>query len=151
GNLEGVRRFPVRLSVRNKVVYSPHEYGAGVFNQPWFSERNFPKNLFDRWETGFYYIARLKIAPVLIGEFGGRKVDATSKEGIWQRQLVSFLQRNNLSFAYWSWNPNSSDTGGILLDDWNAIDQPKQQLLNSLLPASTMRPGVLPPPNAQEF
>ncbi|MCY7275402.1 MAG: glycoside hydrolase family 5 protein, partial [Phormidesmis sp. CAN_BIN44] len=39
GNLEGVRRFPVRLSVRNKVVYSPHEYGAGVFNQPWFSER----------------------------------------------------------------------------------------------------------------
>ena len=140
GNLEGVRRFPVRLSARNKVVYSPHEYGAGVFNQPWFSERNFPKNLLDRWETGFYYIARQKIAPVFVGEFGGRQIDAMSKEGIWQRQFIDFLKRKNLSFAYWSWNPNSRDTGGILLDDWTTIDQPKQQLLNSLLPPPTVRP-----------
>lgn len=140
GNLEGVRRFPVRLAVRNKLVYSPHEYGAGVFNQPWFSERSFPKNLPDRWETGFHYIARQKIAPILIGEFGGRQVDATSKEGIWQRQFVSFLQRNKLSFAYWSWNPNSQDTGGILLNDWKTIDPFKQQLLSQLLPAPTMRP-----------
>ncbi len=140
GNLEGVRRFPVRLSVRNKVVYSPHEYGAGVFNQPWFSERNFPKNLPDRWETGFYYIARQKIAPIFIGEFGGRQIDAVSKEGIWQRQFIDFLKRKKLGFAYWSWNPNSGDTGGILLDDWTTIDQPKQQLLNSLLPTPTVRP-----------
>ncbi|KAM3113884.1 cellulase family glycosylhydrolase [Phormidesmis sp. 146-33] len=152
GNLEGVRRFPVRLAVRNKLVYSPHEYGPGVFDQPWFSERSFPKNLSDRWEKGFFFIARQKIAPVLVGEFGGRKVDATSKEGIWQRQFVNFLQRNNLSFAYWSWNPNSQDTGGILLDDWQAIDQPKQQLLNQLLPAPTMRsfsttPVVRPSPS----
>ncbi len=139
GNLEGVRQFPVRLSVRNKLVYSPHEYGPGVFDQPWFSERSFPKNLLDRWETGFFFIARQKIAPVLVGEFGGRKVDKTSKEGIWQRQFVNFLQKNNLSFTYWSWNPNSQDTGGILLDDWQAIDQPKQQLLSQLLPAPTMR------------
>jgi endoglucanase len=121
-----------------KLVYSPHEYGSGVFAQPWFSELSFPKNLSDRWETGFYYTARQKIAPILIGEFGGRQVDATSKEGIWQRQLVDFLQRNQLSFAYWSWNPNSIDTGGILLDDWNALNEPKQQLLNQLLPTTTM-------------
>ena len=157
GNLEGVKRFPVRLSVRNKVVYSPHEYGAGVFDQPWFSERDFPKNLYDRWETSFYYIARQKIAPVLIGEFGGRQVDATSKEGVWQRQFVEFLQRHNLSFAYWSWNPNSRDTGGILLDDWKAIDLAKQQLLNSLLPVPTARPidvapstqPIQPPPSSR--
>lgn len=149
GNLEGVRRFPVRLSVRNKVVYSPHEYGAGVFNQPWFSERNFPRNLLDRWETGFYYIARQKIAPVFIGEFGGRQIDATSKEGIWQRQFIDFLKRKNLGFAYWSWNPNSRDTGGILLDDWTAIDQPKQQLLSPLLPPPTLRPvKVVPLPKS---
>ncbi|NDJ16577.1 cellulase family glycosylhydrolase [Myxacorys almedinensis] len=150
GNLEGVRKFPVRLAVRNKVVYSPHEYGAGVFDQPWFAERSFPKNLSDRWEKGFYYIARQKIAPILIGEFGGRKVDAESKEGIWQRQFVAFVKRNQLSFAYWSWNPNSADTGGILLDDWNAIDEPKQALLNQLLPASRLRSlteAVLPKPS----
>ncbi|NJR50205.1 MAG: cellulase family glycosylhydrolase [Leptolyngbyaceae cyanobacterium CSU_1_3] len=147
GNLEGVRRFPVRLSVRNQLVYSPHEYGPGVFNQPWFAERSFPRNMPDRWETGFFYIARQKIAPILVGELGGRQVDAVSKEGIWQRKFVDFLQRNKLSFAYWSWNPNSKDTGGILLDDWKAIDQPKQQLLSQLLPAPTMRPILaLPQP-----
>ncbi len=138
GNLEGVGRFPVRLKIHNKLVYSPHEYGPGVFDQPWFSEPSFPKNLSDRWETSFHYIARQKIAPILMGEFGGRQVDAISKEGIWQRQLVDFLQRNHLSFAYWSWNPNSIDTGGILLDDWNAINEPKQQLLSQFLLTTTM-------------
>lgn len=140
GNLEGVAKYPVRLRVPRKLVYSPHEYGPGVFNQPWFREPSFPNNLRARWETGFYYIVRRNLAPVLIGEFGGRQVDASSKEGIWQRQLVSFIQQKQMSFAYWSWNPNSSDTGGILLDDWTAIDQPKQQLLNQLLPVPGMQP-----------
>ncbi len=138
GNLEGVQRFPVRLKIHNKLVYSPHEYGPGVFDQPWFSEPSFPKNLSDRWETSFHYIARQKIAPILMGEFGGRQVDAISKEGIWQRQLVDFLQRNHLGFAYWSWNPNSIDTGGILLDDWSAINEPKQQLLSQFLLTTPM-------------
>ncbi|HEY9837864.1 MAG TPA: glycoside hydrolase family 5 protein, partial [Vampirovibrionales bacterium] len=72
-NLEGVERFPVRLSKSNKLVYSPHEYGAGVYNQPWFNEPTFPKNLYSRWETGWNYIATKGIAPILIGEFGGRQ------------------------------------------------------------------------------
>jgi len=135
GNLEGVRRFPVRLSRPNKLVYSPHEYGAGVFNQPWFSEARFPNNLYSRWETGWNYIATKGIAPVFIGEFGGRQVDKNSKEGIWQRQLVDYIRQKNLSFTYWSWNPNSDDTGGILLDDWFSVDAPKQELLQGLLSA----------------
>jgi endoglucanase len=134
GNLEGVKRYPVRLSVKNKLVYSPHEYGPGVFDQPWFSEASFPNNLERRWEIGFNYIARQKIAPVLIGEFGGRQVDSTSKEGIWQRKLVNFINREKLSFTYWSWNPNSGDTGGILQEDWLNVEQPKQELLSTLLP-----------------
>lgn len=139
GNLEGVKRFPIRLAVQNRVVYSPHEYGAGVFQQPWFSAIDFPRNLTSRWEQGFFYIARQKIAPIFVGEFGGRQVDEKSKEGIWQRQFVDYLKRNQLGFAYWSWNPNSQDTGGILQDDWVAIDQPKQQLLNQLLPVQPMQ------------
>lgn len=136
-NLEGVKRFPVRLSRPNKLVYSPHEYGPGVFNQPWFSEPSFPKNLSSRWETGWNYIATQGIAPVFIGEFGGRQVDINSKEGIWQRQLVDFVRQKQLGFSYWSWNPNSDDTGGILLDDWLSVDIPKQQLLQGLLTATS--------------
>lgn len=134
GNLEGVRRYPVRLSRRHKLVYSPHEYGPGVFNQPYFSEPSFPKNLIERWQIGFNYISSQNIAPILIGEFGGRQVDTTSPEGIWQNELVKYIQKHNLSFAYWSWNPNSADTGGILLDDWQNYDLLKQQLLSQLLP-----------------
>ncbi|MBR8837413.1 MAG: glycoside hydrolase family 5 protein [Stigonema ocellatum SAG 48.90 = DSM 106950] len=133
GNLEGVSRYPVRLVRKNKLVYSLHEYGAGVYNQPYFSEPSFPKNLVNRWQIGFHYISSQNIAPILIGEFGGRKVDTNSPEGIWQNEFVKYIQKKNLSFAYWSWNPNSADTGGILLDDWLSVDIPKQQLLSPLL------------------
>lgn len=133
GNLEGAGRFPVRLSAPNKLVYSPHEYGPGVFNQPWFSEPEFPGNLRDRWEIGFHYLVTEKIAPVLIGEFGGRRTDSRSPEGIWQRKLVDFIDQNRLSYAYWSWNPNSGDTGGILQDNWQSINRLKQALLAKIL------------------
>ncbi|MEA5570134.1 cellulase family glycosylhydrolase [Calothrix sp. UHCC 0171] len=144
GNLEGVKRYPVRLSRRNKLVYSPHEYGEGVFKKPYFDDKNFPQNLTQRWETGFYYIARQKIAPIWIGEFGGRQVDSKSKEGIWQNKFVNYIREKNLSFAYWSWNPNSSDTGGILLDDWQSIDVPKQVLLSKILPVKFSPPSAPP-------
>jgi endoglucanase len=152
GNLEGVKNYPVRLSNPGKLVYSPHEYGAGVFNQPWFSEPTFPQNLARRWEIGFNYIATQRIAPILIGEFGGRQVDDQSKEGVWQRQLVNYIAQNHLNFTYWSWNPDSVDTGGILNDDWRSINLPKQQLLNPLLLTTTTslptpRPSPSPSPS----
>jgi endoglucanase len=133
GNLEGVRNYPVRLSRRDKLVYSPHEYGSGVFPQAWFSDRTFPNNLYRRWEIGFQYIARLKLAPILVGEFGGHKVGQWSKEGVWQRQFMDYLGENNLNFAYWSWNPNSDNTGGILEEDWRSVDGRKQRYLGKLL------------------
>jgi len=146
GNLEGVKRYPVRLSHRNKLVYSPHEYGPGVINQPWFAEASFPRNLYNRWQIGFHYIAEEGIAPVLVGEFGGRQVDTNSKEGIWQRQFVGFLNQHSLSFAYWSWNPNSEDTGGLLLDNWQTVDAAKQQMLSPSLAnlGYTSAPFTLP-------
>ncbi len=140
GNLEGVKRFPVRFSRSGQLVYSLHEYGAGVYDQPWFSEKSFPGNLLARWEKGFHYIARERKAPILIGEFGGRKTDSDSKEGIWQQSLVKFIGDKKLSFAYWSLNPNSQDTGGLLLDDWQTVDGEKQALLSPLLPAPTIEP-----------
>jgi endoglucanase len=147
-NLEGVDRFPVRLSRPNKLVYSPHEYGQGVFNQPWFSEASFPNNLINRWETGWNYIATKGIAPVWIGEFGGRQTDSNSKEGIWQRKLVEFINQKNLGFAYWSWNPNSADTGGLLQEDWLTLEAPKQELLQGVLMANSFIPITASPPLA---
>lgn len=146
GNLEGAERFPVRLSKPNKLVYSPHEYGAGVYNQPWFHEPSFPNNLENRWEIGWNYLATKNIAPILVGEFGGRQVDNRSKEGIWQRKFVDYIRRKDLSFAYWSWNPNSADTGGILQDDWQSVHQDKQALLQGLLVANAFAPSTASTP-----
>ena len=93
GNLEGVRRNPVRLQRANRLVYSPHEYGPGVFAQPWFGKPDTAKQLQRRWHDGWGFIAEDGIAPLLIGEFGGRKIDLGSDEGRWQRQFLDHLAR----------------------------------------------------------
>jgi endoglucanase len=129
GNLEGVRRAPVRLSRANRLVYSPHEYGPGVFPQPWFGRPDTAQLLAKRWRDGWGYIAEQGIAPLLIGEFGGRRVDLQSPEGRWQRQFLDHLARTGISWTYWALNPNSGDTGGILRDDWQSVDDPKLALL----------------------
>ncbi len=133
GNLEGVRRAPVRLRIPNRVVYSPHEYGHGVRPASWLQGPGFPANLPARWDAGFHYIAREEIAPVLIGEFGGRDTAPDTPEGIWQRAFVSFIAENDLGFCYWTWNPNSGDTGGLVKDDWLTPEKDKFDLLRPLL------------------
>jgi endoglucanase len=145
GHLEGVKKYPVRLNVKNKLVYSIHEYGQGVADQTWFHESNFPNNLEARWEKVFNYINTENIAPVYIGEFGGRKADYSSKEGMWQNKFAQFVKNKNLSFTYWSWNPNSSDTGGLLLDDWTNIDSAKHEMMKPLLNGSVVVNPPKPP------
>jgi len=124
GNLMGVADYPVQLKIPNRVVYSSHDYGPGVSGQRWFSEPNFPANLPTIWNAHWGYIVQQDIAPVLVGEFGGRSV-GDDVEGTWQRSLFGYLKDNRLSYAYWSLNPNSGDTGGVLNDDWQTVNQAK--------------------------
>jgi len=133
GNLEGVRINPVQLDLPNKLVYSPHEYGPGVWAQPWFDQGDFTDTLYDRWSKGFGYILDEEIAPVLVGEFGGRETTVDTKEGRWQRQFMDYLSQRSISFTYWSWNPNSGDTGGVLDDDWRTVITEKLDLLQQLM------------------
>ena len=44
-------------SGRNRLVYSPHEYGPGVFPQPWFGRADTAKQLERRWRDGWGFIA----------------------------------------------------------------------------------------------
>jgi len=133
GNLEGVRRFPVRLGHPNKLVYSPHEYGPSVFAQPWFSAPNYQELLYDRWGKGFQFIADEGTAPILVGEFGGKDTGTDTVAGVWLRQFMDYLGAHGFSWTYWSWNPDSGDTGGVLLDDWQTVDQGKMALLRRLI------------------
>ena len=128
GNLAGARSAPVRLSRPGKLVYSAHDYGPGVYSQPWFKASDFPHNLPAVWRQHWAYLVLERIAPVLVGEFGGRSV-GSDPEGTWQRALVAYLKESAASYAYWAWNPDSGDTGGILQDDWQTVDRAKLDLL----------------------
>ncbi|MET0430500.1 MAG: calcium-binding protein, partial [Microvirga sp.] len=41
--------------------------------------------------------------------------------------------QQGINWTWWSWNPNSGDTGGILTDDWTNVRQDKLDQLSSLL------------------
>ncbi|MHB1159876.1 MAG: glycoside hydrolase family 5 protein [Chloroflexota bacterium] len=129
GNLSKAGEFPVRLRVPNKLVYSAHDYGPGVYMQGWFQDKSFPANMPAIWDSHWGYLVKEGVAPVLLGEFGGRSVGSDT-EGIWQRSLMDYLKENGISYTYWSLNPNSGDTGGVLADDWKSVNESKMSMLS---------------------
>lgn len=136
GNLAGARQAPIRLSRPDKLVYSTHVYPASVYEQPWLQGRDFAKRLPDVWRRHWAFLFEQNAAPVLIGEFGSHL--QTARDKAWMRTLTAFLARpaaeGRIAWTYWSWNPNSGDTGGILKDDWNDVHQAKLDAIRPLLP-----------------
>lgn len=133
GNLEPEACSPLDISA-SKLVFSPHVYGPDVFAQSYFNDPNFPGNLPAIWDTHFGFIADQGrvVAP---GEFGGRYGHGGAATDVaWQDELIDyFIDKQICHFFYWSWNPNSGDTGGILQDDWTQIWQDKFDNLDRLM------------------
>lgn len=133
GNLMGVGQYPVELSVAHRVVYSAHDYATSVAQQPWFSDATFPGNMPGVWDKYWGYIFKQNIAPVWVGEFGTTLQSATDQK--WLKALADYLRPtdqyggDSFSWTFWSWNPNSGDTGGILKDDWATVDTVKDGYL----------------------
>ena len=148
GQLKGVATRPVVLNRANRVVYSPHEYGQSVGQQSWLAydgqslPANWPMNLYSVWRSHWGFIVENGIAPVWIGEFGGKfATNGAGDLGIaphaeyesqWLYHLELYMNGDfdgngandphadseGISFCYWAFNPNSGDTGGIVQDDW---------------------------------
>lgn len=131
GNLADAGTAPVRLSIPGRVVYSPHDYPASVYNQSWFGAPNYPSNLPGVWQPHWGYLVEQGQAPVLVGEFGTKL--ATQRDEQWLASLVQYMAARGMSFAFWSLNPNSGDTGGILENDWITLDTKKIQMLKPAL------------------
>lgn len=131
GNLMGARQFPVRLVHPAQLVYSAHDYGPDIWPQTWFQAPNFPRNLPAVWQSHWAYLQTEGIAPVYLGEFGGGM--GQRQEALWQTTLVKFLSQNKIGYTYWSWNPDSGDTGGILNKDWTTVDQARMDILRSYM------------------
>ncbi|MFE7167002.1 cellulase family glycosylhydrolase [Streptomyces sp. NPDC057616] len=136
GNLMGVGQYPVQLDVANRVVYSAHDYATSVAQQPWFGDPSFPANMPGVWDKYWGYIFQQNIAPVWVGEFGTTLASATDQK--WLSALVGYLRptstygADSFQWTFWSWNPNSGDTGGILKDDWQTVDTVKDGYLTSV-------------------
>ncbi len=144
GQLQGVKDRPIVLNVPNHVVYSPHDYPNSVWQQPWFQGDNFGAGLPAKFRSEWGYIYEQNIAPIYIGEFGTKLVDP--KDAVWFEAITSYLSGDfdnngtidipagteDMNWTFWSWNPNSGDTGGILADDWRTINQNKMVYLKPI-------------------
>lgn len=138
-NFQPIKCFPIRpesIPV-NKLILSPHVYGPDVSIQAEFNDSNFPNNLSAWWQTKFGFAVDSGYT-ITIGEFGGQYGRKETKERAVFDKLTEFMKTKRLcNWFYWSWNPNSGDTGGILgdggQDDWINIRKDKMTVLNSLM------------------
>jgi endoglucanase len=132
GNLQPITCHTLQEAAipANKLVLSPHVYGPDVGYQSYFSASNFPSNMPTVWDQDFGNLVNKGYA-VVPGEWGGKYGNGgLSSDYTWQNALASYLDSKKIcSSFYWSWNPNSGDTGGILQDDWKTPWQNKLQLL----------------------
>lgn len=133
GNLRGVLEHPIDLGDgQEQLVYSPHDYGPSVSQQPWFA-KDFNKEtlLNDVWRPNWFYIHENEIAPILIGEWGGKMDNGDNEK--WMNALAKLIYENKLHHIFWCLNPNSGDTGGILDYDFKTIDTEKLALVQPTL------------------
>ncbi|WP_291037610.1 cellulase family glycosylhydrolase [Herbiconiux sp.] len=135
GGLADAGSDPVTLSVPDRVVYSPHDYPASIYPQEWFTSPDYPANLPAFWDSQWGYLAKEGIAPVLVGEFGSKL--QTDGDRAWFENIVAYLAGSGMSFSYWSFNPNSGDTGGLVQDDWTTPQAEKIAALSPLIGSGT--------------
>ncbi len=148
GNLEGVRRSPVHLSIPNRLVYSAHEYGPTEYSQPWFNTSTSPATLASIWRRHWAFISESGIAPVWIGEFGTSNNDTDvqnsvpGSEGQWFQSLITFFGSHPaLGWTYWG--VNGEDRYGLLDTSYSSspASQAKSEALASISGAAVQVPA----------
>ena len=132
GNLRGVKDYPINLGkYQNKLVYSPHDYGPAVYQQPWFKGSYSFESLYkDCWKDNWMYIYENNTAPLLIGEWGGYM---TEPNLTWMTYLRKLIKDNKLNHTFWCYNANSGDTGGLVKDDFTTWDEKKYAFVKEVL------------------
>lgn len=132
GNLRFAGDQPVD-GPAHKIMYSPHDYGPLVHEQPWF-QGSFSASSLERdvWGPNWLYLHDDEISPLLIGEWGGR-VGQDERQDHWLTYLRDLIVDRKLHHTFWALNPNSGDTGGLLMDDWTSWDASKYDLVEPAL------------------
>ena len=133
-NLMAVRDFPIDFGSpeRNKqIVYSPHDYGPRVYEQPWFEGGfTYDSLMKDAWYDYWLYIKEEGIAPVFVGEWGGFMEGDNLK---WMEYFRQLIAQKHLHHTFWCFNANSGDTGGLVKDDFKTWDEEKYSFVKEVL------------------
>jgi hypothetical protein len=146
GNFRGVKDYPIDLGEHQaQLVYSPHDYGPSVWEQDWF-KIDFNKETLHRdcWQPNWAFIHEQNITPLLIGEWGGFVIgdldergasepEKTAKNTVWLEALREYIIENRLHHTWWCFNYNSSDTGGLMYDDFQKWNTTKYEFLKPAL------------------
>ena len=142
-NFRGVREFPVNLGEhQSQLVYSPHDYGPEVYNQEWFYLKDTSKTftretlLDDYWRDTWAFLVEENIAPILMGEWGGwvdEEHDKTGENVHWMQELRDYMIDKRIHHTFWCFNENSSDTGGLVYDNFQKWDDVKYDFIKSSL------------------
>ena len=115
-NLVGARVAPVYLRDQTKLVYSPHVYGPSVYQQHYFESPLFPTNMPGVWDEHFAFAQKETGRPIVLGEIGGKYSDQDRQ---WQDWALPYMAKQGFGLFYFALNPDSEDTGGLVLSDWS--------------------------------
>lgn len=133
-NLMAVKDYPIDFGSpeRNKqIVYSPHDYGPRVYEQPWFKGGFTYESLYkDAWHDYWLYIQEDGIAPIFVGEWGGFMEGDNLK---WMELFRKLIAEKHLHHTFWCFNANSGDTGGLVKDDFKTWDEEKYSFVKEVL------------------
>jgi len=103
-DLSGFARLPVKLMVRNRLVYSAHDYPFS--HKGIRSYDDYLKTVQSKWA----FLHQESDTPLWIGEFGtcqeSHCLDSSdpTQEGFWFRHFIRFLRETDLDWCYWPLN-----------------------------------------------
>lgn len=135
GNLRGAEDDPVELKRDDKLVYAPHDYPGSVVDVEWLRGAT-AEQMQEFFRTHWGYLAENGTAPILVGETGGKL--QSDADIAYMDALFGYLAKLNAespgsaNVTWWGWNPNSTDTGGLLAPDWMTLHDGKLAYLQSL-------------------
>ena len=138
-----MKDYPVDIGEYTKqIVYSPHDYGPEVWKQDWFylddDSKTFTRQtlLDDYWYDSWAYLVEEKRYPLLMGEWGGwvdDEHDTTGENRHWLQEIRDYMTDMHIHHTFWCFNENSSDTGGLVYDNFEKWDDVKYDFIKSAL------------------